>query len=49
MKNILKALSLIFGSRLLESLLRAHPDIAYVTIVHAKDLPLTFSEEEICG
>ncbi len=48
MKNILKALSLLLGKGLLESLLREHPDIAHVTVVEVKDISYVYSEEELC-
>ena len=48
MKNFLKALALIMGPSLLESLLRAHPDIAHVNIMTVDEVPYIFSEGEIC-
>ena len=48
MKNLLKALSLLMGTSLLESLLRAHPDIAYVSVTKSKEISGIYSEQELC-
>ncbi len=48
MKNILKALALFMGTGLLESLLRAHPDVAHVSVTKEKELSGIYSEGELC-